>query len=240
MSAITEDIRQALIQNSDEKTKKSGEAFFKEPVRMYGVKSATVGKIAKEHYKKLTDKNKPEVFEQCEKLWKSGYIEESFIACSWSYIVRKEYKPEDLKVFEKWVSKYVNNWASCDTLCNHTVGTLVEMYPVCLQGLTEWAESQNRWMRRAAAVSLIIPARHGKFLKEIFDLADILLTDKDDMVQKGYGWMLKAASEAHQQDVFNYVMKNKLKMPRTSLRYAIEKMPDELRKRAMEKQDKKC
>ena len=235
MNEIIEDIRHALLQNADEKRKKSGETFFKEPVIMLGVKSATVGKIAKEHFKKLKNKSKQEVFELCEKLWKSGFIEETFIACNWSYAVRKEYKTEDLKVFEIWVSKYVNNWASCDTLCNHTVGTLVEMYPFCLQDLTEWAKSQNRWKRRAAAVSLIIPARHGKFLKEIFGLANILLSDKDDMVQKGYGWMLKAASEAHQQDVFNYVMKNKSKMPRTSLRYAIEKMPEDLRKRAMEK-----
>jgi len=59
--------------------------------------------------------------------------------------------------------------------------------------------------------------------------------DDDDLVQKGYGWMLKAASEAHQREVFEYVMKNKTEMPRTALRYAIEKMPEELRKAAMEK-----
>jgi 3-methyladenine DNA glycosylase AlkD len=54
-------------------------------------------------------------------------------------------------------------------------------------------------------------------------------------VQKGYGWMLKAASQAHQQEVFNYVMRNKAIMPRTSLRYAIEKMPRELKEQAMAK-----
>jgi 3-methyladenine DNA glycosylase AlkD len=55
------------------------------------------------------------------------------------------------------------------------------------------------------------------------------------MVQKGYGWMLKAASETHQKDVFNFVFKNKAIMPRTSLRYAIEKMPKELKTKAMAK-----
>jgi 3-methyladenine DNA glycosylase AlkD len=90
-------------------------------------------------------------------------------------------------------------------------------------------------MKRAAAVSLIVPARRGKFLPDIVEIADILLTDRDDMVQKGYGWMLKAASQSHQQEVFNYVMRNKAVMPRTALRYAIEKMPQELRKQAMEK-----
>ncbi len=96
-------------------------------------------------------------------------------------------------------------------------------------------QSENRWMRRASAVSLIIPARKGLFLDAIFEIADKLLLDQDDLVQKGYGWMLKAASESHQQDVFDFVMKRKAIMPRTSLRYAIEKMPKELRKQAMDK-----
>ena len=90
-------------------------------------------------------------------------------------------------------------------------------------------------MRRAAAVSLIIPARQGKFLNDIFEIADLLLLDKDDMVQKGYGWMLKVASQKHQLEIFDYVVANKAIMPRTALRYAIEKMPPELKAIAMGK-----
>ncbi|MGE5423190.1 MAG: DNA alkylation repair protein, partial [Ignavibacteriales bacterium] len=130
---------------------------------------------------------------------------------------------------------YVSNWASCDTLCNHTIGTFVEMYPEYLSRLKTWAKSDNRWLRRAAAVTLIIPAKQGMFLADIFEIADIMLLDKDDLVQKGYGWMLKEASKKHQQAVFDYVVKHKSNMPRTALRYAIEKMPEELRKAAMQK-----
>jgi 3-methyladenine DNA glycosylase AlkD len=109
------------------------------------------------------------------------------------------------------------------------------MYPEFISRLKDFAHSENRWVKRAAAVSLIIPARKGLFLKDIFEIADILLMDKDDMVQKGYGWMLKAASQAHQHTVFEYVMSKKAVMPRTALRYAIEKMPDDLKKMAMQK-----
>jgi 3-methyladenine DNA glycosylase AlkD len=90
-------------------------------------------------------------------------------------------------------------------------------------------------MRRASAVTLIIPARKGKFLKDIFEIANTLLSDQDDLVQKGYGWMLKAASRANPKEVFDYVMEKKQVMPRTALRYAIEKMPEELKIQAMEK-----
>jgi 3-methyladenine DNA glycosylase AlkD len=109
------------------------------------------------------------------------------------------------------------------------------MYPDHLSDLKKWTLSDNRWVRRASAVSLILPARHGKFLRDIFEIAEILLLDKDDMVQKGYGWMLKEASKPYQKEVFDFVMKNKAVMPRTALRYAIEKMPTELKLMAMDR-----
>jgi len=127
----------------------------------------------------------------------------------------------------------VNNWAVCDTLCNHTIGSFIEKYPEYIQDLKRWARADNRWLRRASSVTLILPARSGKYLKEIFEIAGILLLDGDDLVQKGYGWMLKEASKSHSAEVFDYVMKNKKVMPRTALRYAIEKMPVELKKQAM-------
>jgi len=90
-------------------------------------------------------------------------------------------------------------------------------------------------MRRAAAVSLIVPAKHGKYLNESLEIASLLLSDSDDMVQKGYGWLLKEASRKHTGEVFAYVMKKKRAMPRTALRYAIELMPEDLRAEAMKK-----
>jgi 3-methyladenine DNA glycosylase AlkD len=90
-------------------------------------------------------------------------------------------------------------------------------------------------MGKAGICSFADPARKGIFLNDIFEITDILLCDKDDMVQKGYGWMLKVASQSHQDEVFKYVMKNKAVMPRTALRYAIEKLPRELKASAMKK-----
>jgi 3-methyladenine DNA glycosylase AlkD len=66
-------------------------------------------------------------------------------------------------------------------------------------------------------------------------MADLLLMDKDDMVQKGNGWMLKVATRHIPDEIFAYIMKNKNDMPRTSLRYAIEKLPPEKKKEAMRK-----
>lgn len=235
MSIVLQRLRNDLHNFSSEETRQSSLHFFKEAIVTYGVKMPMVDKIAKEFFKEISDKPINEVFDLCDELWKSGYLEESFVACNWSYSVRKNYKPEHFGRMEHWVKNYVTNWASCDTLCNHTVGDFVAMFPEYLAKLKVWAKSDNRWVRRAAAVSLIVPARKGKFLSDIFEIADILLIDKDDLVQKGYGWMLKAASQAYQTEVFNYVISKKAIMPRTALRYAIEKMPKELKEEAMKR-----
>jgi 3-methyladenine DNA glycosylase AlkD len=235
MDTIISEIRSELQNNIDLKTQESSRNFFKEEIQSYGVKSAIVAKMSKDYFKSIKNNSKEEIFRLCDELWKSQTMEESFIACNWSYFVHKEYQPNDFNVFEKWIANYVNNWASCDTLCNHTVGEFLEMYPEYVSRLKEMAKSENRWMRRASAVSLIIPAKKGLFIQDIFEIASILLTDKDDLVQKGYGWMLKVACQKHQHEVFGYIISNKSIMPRTALRYAIEKMPEDLRKAAMEK-----
>jgi len=129
MSTIIENIRKELINNADEKTRISGERYFKEPVKLHGLKSAVTERIGKEYFVQIKGKPKAEIFGLCEELWRSGYLEEAGIACNWSYYVRRDYKAGDIKVFERWVNDYVTNWASCDTLCNHSVGTLIEMYP---------------------------------------------------------------------------------------------------------------
>ena len=228
-------VRQDLKANVDAKTQASAQHYFKETIKAYGVSIPRVNAISKAYQTEVKLLSKAEVWVLCETLWKSGILEESFVACNWSYALEDRFEPSDFVVFERWVQLYVSNWASCDTLCNHTIGALVERYPVFLENLKTWTASENRWMRRASAVSLIIQARKGLFLNDVFDLAERLLTDAEDLVQKGYGWLLKAASEAHQDAVFQFVMAHKASMPRTALRYAIEKMPPTLKAEAMKK-----
>ena len=232
---IISQIRQELKQQSDPQIQAAGKKFFKEEVKSYGIKTAKVSQIVKAYKKQVLALDKGEVFALCEELWQSGYLEEFFIACEFSYAMRHQFEPADFMILQKWVNSHVSNWASCDTLCNHTIGAFLEMYPSYLKNLKTWAKSANRWVKRASAVSLIVPARQGKFLETVFAIADILLEDEDDLVQKGYGWMLKVASQKQQKAVFDYVMKNKAKMPRTALRYAIEKMPKDLKVKVMER-----
>ena len=229
------DIRRDLESSADEKTKNSSQRFFKEDIKVYGVKTPIVEKIAKRYFDEIKEKNKKEIFSLCEKLLESDYCEEAFIAFEWVYSLRKYYDETDFPMFEYWIAKYVNNWAKCDTLCNHSLGSFIEQFPQYVDRLKTWTRSENRWLRRASAVTLILPARKGQFLDDVFEICDNLLQDEDDLVQKGYGWLLKEASKSHQNQVFAYIMKNKKDMPRTALRYAIEKLPKDLRDKAMKR-----
>ncbi len=236
MSNLLEQIRTDLKAATDLKTQQSFQRFFKEQVKYYGVKTETVGKIAKKYWPQVKDLSKQAIFGLCEELYGSDYTEEAFIVAFWlpNYIDHLE--PNDLATFKRWIECYINNWAKCDGFCNHTIGDLIQKYPQTIGEVKSWAKSKNRWLKRASAVSLIVPAKKGLFLKDAFEICDTVLADGDDMVQKGYGWLLKEESRVHQKEVFEYVVGNRLVMPRTALRYAIELMPKELKVEAMKKE----
>ncbi len=239
MKTLLKKLRNNLKEHADPQVQQTGKRFFKpeEQIISYGVSTKTLKIISNQFYQQIPNPSKKEIFSLCEQLWQSTLLEESFIACFWSNKVHAQYLPEDMNTFYHWLAQYVNNWASCDTLCNHTIGDFLQMYPEKIHELKNWVKEDNRWVKRGAAVSLVIPARKGLFLDDIFEIAEILLTDTDDLVQKGYGWMLKAASESHPQAIFDYLLTKKKTMRRTAFRYALEKMPEYWRKEAMRKEE---
>jgi len=238
MNLISE-IRKELKANVDIPYRNGAVRFFKEPIQCYGVRTPLVRQIAQRFWSKIKDLEKKEVFQICEELYVSNMCEEATIATQWVRKFTKNFKQSDFNTFERWINQYLNNWGKIDDFCTHAMHDLIEMYPELIPNVKGWVNSNNRWVRRAAAVSFI--TNHRSFyvtranIDQIFWIAGALLEDEDDLVQKGYGWMLKAAAEDNQKAVFDFVMQHKDKMPRTALRYAIEKMPVELKKQAMAK-----
>jgi 3-methyladenine DNA glycosylase AlkD len=209
--------------------------FFKEklddPVR---IKTAVLRKISNNIFREIKGKPAAEILDICDEILKSDERYKRFFAFEWAMKLKGKYRKSDFARFERWLKNHVDNWGACDHYCGIT-GQLLIQYPDLIPKFRKWTASKNRWFRRAAAVSLIDPVSEGNMLDEVFKTADILLTDEDDMVQKGYGWMLKEASNRFPDKVFDYVMKNRRNMPRTALRYAIEKYPAAKRKEAMKK-----
>ena len=226
-------IRVALEKEIDQKYKIGSYNYFKEKVNIIGVRAPIVDRIAKKYFILIKLFPKENIFELCEELLAKQTLEESGLSLNWVFRLKKQFESKDFFVFESWFKKYVTNWATCDDLCTHPLGHFLLQYPEHLSKLKGWANSSNMRLRRASAVSLIPSVRIGKNINHAFVIADTLLVDKEDLVQKGYGWMLKEMTKFDSELVFNYVMQNKKIMPRTALRYAIEKLPEKMKKEAM-------
>ncbi|GJM15423.1 MAG: hypothetical protein DHS20C13_07500 [Thermodesulfobacteriota bacterium] len=225
-----------LDKNADKKYREKVRDYFKMDVANYlGVKIPLVRKIADKHFKEINHLDIDDVLKICNSLLETKIYEHKVIAFHWSYKCKNNYRTKHFKIFEGWLKTYVDDWSDCDDLCTHSLGYLVFKHPEFVPKVKQWSSSNNRWVKRASAVTLIFSARKGQHLDDVLDLASVLLLDKDDLVQKGYGWMLKEASKIFTEEVFEFVLKNKDKMPRTALRYAIEKMPSEYKKVVMKK-----
>jgi 3-methyladenine DNA glycosylase AlkD len=233
---IVDKVRREIARYDKPENRLNYQRFFKEKLDdPYGLKTAILRKISNQCFREIKDRPKQEIFGYCDQFVKSGEKYHRFFAFEWATKLKDQYAKTDFTRFESWLKKYVNNWGSCDHICGGPIGHLVAQFPETVQKTKKWTSSKNRWLRRASAVSLIVAVRKRLLLDDVFGTADTLLTDGDDMVQKGYGWMLKEASNEFPKEVFEYVMKNKKEMPRTALRYAIEKLPANKRKEAMKK-----
>jgi len=154
---------------------------------------------------------------------------------------RKENYSDDLLVrFEFWLENYANNWALVDDLCIKTIYQFLWSRPHLIEKTQHWALSDVSWCRRASNVVWVkfIKRKIGKATYYIdkalvFNNCDLLLQDDDEFVQKSIGWLLKVASVEYEADVIAYIQQSSTNMARHTLRYGIEKMDADTRKKLL-------
>lgn len=230
-----QDIRRSLRKVGTLRDQQEMKRFFKESIESYGVRVPVCRQMAREVARRVKAWPMEDVFRLCHQLLEDQKQETLLIAFALIESRKRDWRPTDFKRFEGWLKTYVTNWAACDDLCGVILGPFFLAFPEYVVKHRAWIHSKNRWVRRAAAVSLIDPIRKKEGMDEILFTATQLLEDEDDMVQKGYGWMLKEASRAFPHQVFEFVLGHRARMPRTALRYAIEKLPLAWKKQAMHK-----
>lgn len=170
------------------------------------------------------------VLSVCEDMLKQRKWQSRLIAFDWVFRLRRQYTKDTWSVFEHWLKEYVRDWGGCDDFCTHAFGELLAQYNDLFERVIHWTEHPDFWVRRAAAVILVYPINKKRADDlDPFIIADRLMHDEHHLVLKGYGWMLKVASQYNEDAVFAYLKKHKHHMPRLAFRYAIEKMPRERR-----------
>ena len=221
-------IRARLESLADPVMREGARNFFREPVDPIGVRSPNLHRVAGEVARVVKRWPAAERNRLCTLLWESGKMEGGAIVC---YVYRRfarQCGAAEFRLFERWINRYVSNWAHCDGVSSWLLAACIANDPSLIPRLTPWTRSKNRWKRRAAAVALLQEAKQGRHAREIFAIASALRDDPDDMVQKGVGWLLKETYPKKPAELVR-LLSRWTGAPRLMLRYACEKMTPEHR-----------
>jgi len=235
--AVADEIIQALKKKANPQRAAGAQRYFKEKVMFYGLTTPDAREIADRAYRSIqAEWTVREVVELCEILLLDQYFEPRTQAILILLRFKKEFGPDIFSRIKKWLTRnYCDNWALVDVLCPEAMETLLKKYPELVEKIKDWTQSPNRWVRRASAVSFITLARRGQYLDDVYEIAKRLFPVDDDLIHKATGWLLREAGKTDMQRLEKFLLKNGLAIPRTALRYAIERFPEEKRKQLLTK-----
>jgi 3-methyladenine DNA glycosylase AlkD len=211
--------------------------YFKEQISSYGWSADDLRDLAAEMHGLV----KPgwtlkEAVDLCEILLPNAYMEAKSLATLILLRYSKDFGRPVFALIKKWLARdYCDNWASVDLLCPDGVGALLEKHPELVPKIKGWATHPNRWVKRAAAVSFIKLARRGKCLDAAYRIAGRLLPVEDDLIEKANGWLLREAGKTDMVRLEKFLLQKRSRIPRTTLRYAIERFPEARRRQLLEK-----
>ena len=140
---------------------------------------------------------------------------------------RRDFTPPLLARCRRWLANnYSANWATTDEMCGVIVGPLLVKHPALMPHMRGWARHRNMWVRRASIVGLLPVVRRGDAnaaVDVIYEIADRLHPDPNDLIHKAVGWALREAGKIDSVRLERYLRINVAEIPRTTFRYAIER-----------------
>ena len=217
---------------SDPVRAEGAQRYFKEAFKCYGLTAIQIRDLAKEIYQSVkAEWSVDDAIQLCDILLPNPYHE----AKGFGILILEKYKkdfPKSLFLkIKTWLSSsYLNNWAAVDVLCPDSVGSLLVTYPELVKEIKTWTNSPNRWVRRASLVSFIKLAQEKVYLDDIYQISASLFADSDDLIQKANGWLLRETGKRDMERLKKFLLQHGPAIPRTTLRYAIERFNDKKRK----------
>lgn len=218
-------IVQQLIALKDETIAQHSARFFKMGKGEYAQGDIFLG-IRVPKVREVVRKNKKASLEEISELFASKYHEARLCA---ALLCVERYKNASKETYEFYMQHMdaLNNWDLIDTSAPHIIGKYLLDKEKTL--LYELAKSDNMWRRRIAILSTFTFIREGSF-EDTLKIAQILLADKEDLIHKAVGWMLREVGNRDMQTLESFLKPHYKQMPRTMLRYSIEKFEKPLYK----------
>ena len=201
---------------------KTGKGEYGEGDRFLGIQVPVLRKIAKK-YRKIS-------IGEVSELIKSQFHEERLFSLLVLVNLFKRANDKDKKkIYTVYLSntKFINNWDLVDASAGHIVGAYLltrDKKPIYVL-----ARSKNVWERRISIMSTSYFINYNRFV-DTLNIAEMLLGDEEDLIHKAVGWMLREIGKRDFKLEERFLGKYYKSMPRTMLRYAIEKFPEEKRK----------
>lgn len=231
-------IKDQLISVSTEEKSVSMKRYFPSGLDCIGAVSADINATVADFRKEHANLSPDEFLDLAEyMLANSEFHEEILVAYGLiQNLVKRNYSDALLERFEYWLENYANNWALVDDLCIKAIYNFLLSRPHLIEKTQHWADSKVSWCRRASCVVWVkyIKRKIGNTIYEldtdlVFKNSDKLIADDDEFVQKGVGWLLKVTAIHHQAAVVDYLRINKSVMQKSTIRYALEKVPKDIR-----------
>ena len=224
------DIQKELRLYANENKVSNYQRFFKTAVGEYGEGDKFLG-VTVPNIHIVAKKFSSVTFDDIKKLLESPYHEERMLAL---FILVEQFEKGDEELRKKIFNFYlknrkgVNNWDLVDNSTYKIVGAYLADKPKDI--LYKYAKSRNLWNRRIAIVSTAYFIRQNSF-DDTIAISEILLNDKHDLIHKAVGWMLREVGKRDVKILEKFLKKHYKNMPRTMLRYSIEKFSETQRKK---------
>jgi len=219
------EIRSMLRSKGSTAHAKGVQWFFKEEIKSHGWYTGNLRKAARQLRRAiLKERGLAFLLKVADKLFAGRFLEEKVFAVFLLEDMTGEFGEPEFRLFESWLTR-VSSWADHDALVHDLISPMVVSERRRAARVFRWANSENRWHRRAACVALIRGTRQKMFALEIRRLTELLLADEDDMVQKGLGWLLRETAKHDPERTAAYLMKIRTRLPRLVLRTACETLP---------------
>jgi 3-methyladenine DNA glycosylase AlkD len=162
------------------------------------------------------------------------YLETKSVAIELVARYHREFTPSLLPRWKRWLQDdHSANWATTDGICGALIGRLLLRHPELARELASWSLHPNLWVRRASVVALIPLARQGRALDLLYANARRLHRDRHDLIHKAVGWALREAGKPDPPRLERYLRANGPSIPRTTVRYAIERFPPAKRRQLL-------
>jgi len=223
-----ENLKKELKNKSSAKRAKNSQRFFKTGPGEYGEGDVFLG-ITVPEIRKIANKFFRLKLQDIEELLKSKFHEERLVSL---LILVVKFKKGDenarKKIYEFYLKnlEFVNNWDLVDSSAEQVIGDYLLKRNKNI--LARLAKSKNLWERRIAIVATFRFIKNNKFF-DTFKISKILLRDEHDLIHKAVGWMLREVGNRSLESEEEFLKKHYKKMPRTMLRYAIEKFNENKR-----------